>query len=198
MRDSSCRPLAGTGLTARYQSHRLEAVVCHLTFLQAAQKDGLITVTELQQNSLESIGNLGARFFVVAPTGRLLTLQDTKRSTDRFVVVPAGALAVSKVLKIEEYKPPVGSGSVGDEFRLVLGVAHDSPSEQAKALGNQYNSTEPRDVKFRAVLPAIPQPDRDRPLVAEETGGVGQVCGDLGKADDFRSARWRSETPCRE
>ena len=24
-----CRPSAGTGLTARYQSHRLEAVVCH-------------------------------------------------------------------------------------------------------------------------------------------------------------------------
>jgi len=24
-----CRPLAGTGLTARYKSHRLEAVVCH-------------------------------------------------------------------------------------------------------------------------------------------------------------------------
>ena len=29
MRDSFCRPLAGTGLTARYRSHRLEAVVCH-------------------------------------------------------------------------------------------------------------------------------------------------------------------------
>ena len=29
MRDSSCRPLAGTGLSARYRSHRLEAVVCH-------------------------------------------------------------------------------------------------------------------------------------------------------------------------
>jgi len=26
VRDSFCRPLAGTGLTARYQSHRLEAV----------------------------------------------------------------------------------------------------------------------------------------------------------------------------
>jgi len=25
-----CRPSAGTGLTARYQSHRLKAVVCHL------------------------------------------------------------------------------------------------------------------------------------------------------------------------
>ena len=30
MRDPFCRPLAGTGLTARYRSHRLEAVVCHL------------------------------------------------------------------------------------------------------------------------------------------------------------------------
>src|SRR5450432_2638820 len=29
VRDSFCRPLAGTGLSARYQSHRLEAVVCH-------------------------------------------------------------------------------------------------------------------------------------------------------------------------
>jgi hypothetical protein len=29
VRDSFCRPLAGTELTARYQSHRLEAVVCH-------------------------------------------------------------------------------------------------------------------------------------------------------------------------
>ena len=29
MREPSCRPLAGTGLTARYQSHRLQAVVSH-------------------------------------------------------------------------------------------------------------------------------------------------------------------------
>jgi hypothetical protein len=29
VRDSFCRPLAGTGLSARYESHRLEAVVCH-------------------------------------------------------------------------------------------------------------------------------------------------------------------------
>src|SRR5271165_7002258 len=27
--ETFCRPSAGTGLTARYKSHRLEAVVCH-------------------------------------------------------------------------------------------------------------------------------------------------------------------------
>jgi putative ABC transport system permease protein len=29
VRDSSCRPLAGIGLSARYCSHRLQAVACH-------------------------------------------------------------------------------------------------------------------------------------------------------------------------
>ena len=39
-----CRPSAGTGLTARYQSHRLQAVVCHsVERMEAAAERALLT-----------------------------------------------------------------------------------------------------------------------------------------------------------
>ncbi len=42
--EAFCRPPAGTGLTARYKSHRLEAVVCHSPYLQAAQPTNYVVI----------------------------------------------------------------------------------------------------------------------------------------------------------
>ncbi len=40
----------------------LKFPIAYLDFLQRAQKDGLINLTEEQQSPLESIRNMGARF----------------------------------------------------------------------------------------------------------------------------------------
>jgi hypothetical protein len=45
VRDPFCRPLAGTGLSARYQSHRLEAVVCHFDSSDKGTPSRPITIT---------------------------------------------------------------------------------------------------------------------------------------------------------
>ena len=130
-------------------SNRLRFKVQYLDVLQRAQKDGLLNLTEKLQSSLESVGNMGARFFTVSPTEKLLQLHDAKRSNDKCVAIPIGTVKVIEVLKENEYK--AGTGAPGDEFRLVIGRCRDTPTAQAKKLVG-FCTQEPQDLKFRAVL----------------------------------------------
>ena len=47
MRDSSCRPVAGTGLTVRYRSHRLQAVVFTPAFQINPEGDMVLEVRQV-------------------------------------------------------------------------------------------------------------------------------------------------------
>jgi hypothetical protein len=95
---------------------------------------------------------MGATFYVVSPTEKLLKLQDPQKSTGKFIVVPFGTMKLLEVLKEEDYKSPTPLGGAGDQFRLVLGTVHAEPSAQALTLGKSYGGIEPNDLKFRAVL----------------------------------------------
>jgi hypothetical protein len=131
---------------------RFQAV--YLQVLQKAERARLVTLSERPQNALESVGNMGARFFTVTPTDALLKLQDPKKSNDRWIAVPIGTMKVLEILKEEEYK--FAERKPGDEFRLVLGRVCDTPTPQAKALASLGVTTEPQDLKFRAVLQLNP------------------------------------------
>lgn len=122
----------------------------YLQILQKAEKAGLVTLSERPQNALESVGNMGARFFTVTPTDALLKLQSSEKSDDRWVAVPIGTMKVLEIIKEEEYK--FAERKSGDEFRLVLGRLRDTPTPQAKALASLGVTTEPQDLKFRAIL----------------------------------------------
>ena len=142
-----------SGLSSQMESrdvNQLKFTIQYLEFLQNAQKGDLLTLTERQQGSLQSIGNMGARFFTVAPTPKLLQLQDAKKNKDKFVAVPIGTIKVLEILKDDEYKFP--RGAPGDEFRLILGRVRDTPTPQAKALPQHFATTEPQELKFRAIL----------------------------------------------
>lgn len=129
----------------------LKFPIAYLDFLQRAQKDGLINLTEEQQSPLESIRNMGARFFAVTATEKLSKMKSNAQFGGNLVVW-ISTFEILQVLKDQEYKPPVGFGGAGDEFRLVLGTVRRSPTPNAITLGKFYCPTEVQELKFRAVL----------------------------------------------
>jgi hypothetical protein len=172
--------------------NQLKFQIQYLTYLQSAQTNGLLTVTEEQQNSLERIRNMGARFFKVVPTDKLSQMQAATNSDieqvlsqwlhkrDRIVAVQIGTIKVLQILKDEEYKPRVRVGGAGDEFRLVLGTVRDTPTQQAKTLGRYFATIEPQELKFRAVLQFNPFAKTYK-----------YVTADVGNPQD---AGWKTET----
>jgi hypothetical protein len=125
----------------------------YLDLLQRAQKDGLLTLAEEQQSQLDSIRNMGSRFFAVTPTEKLQKMNDApKVIAELAATVLTATFEILQVLKEQEYKPPVGFGGPGDEFRLVLGTVRRRPTPDAITLGKSYCVTEVQELKFRAVL----------------------------------------------
>lgn len=124
-----------------------------LESFQRYEKAGFLTIAEERRSPLESIRDMGARSFTVSPTNKLLQIQDPKLSSGTFAVIQAETYKVTNIIKNEEYKPPVGSGSPGDEFRLILGVILQSTTEQGKVIyGAIGYYPQPRQRKFRAIL----------------------------------------------
>lgn len=124
----------------------------YLDFLQRARKDGLLNLAEEQQGPLDSIRNMGARFFSVSPTDKLLKMDNKTPDTPGLLTVLTAEFKVLQILKDQEYKPPVGMGGAGDEFRLVLGTGRRTPTQDAITLGQSYCAIEPQELKFRSVL----------------------------------------------
>ncbi len=85
----------------------------------------------------------------VKPTEKLSKIKDQKLSTDDKLVVRISTIKVVEIIKVEEHKVP---DKPGDDFRLVLGRFRDTPTSQAKLLGPNYCTIEPKDSKFRALL----------------------------------------------
>lgn len=129
-----------------------------LPYLQNLHKCGLITLTEEQQGGMDAFFTMGARFFMVSPTDKLLQLQDDRKAGSNFVAVSLRRAEVVEILKDEEYKYPGRSGTGGDDFRLILGKAHLTSTQQAKALqAVGYDAFIGTSVlRFRAILKLDP------------------------------------------
>jgi hypothetical protein len=135
--------------------NQLKFPIQYMQQLQRAQQDGLVEFREEQQGALESIGNMGSRFFEVSPTNKLLKLQYAKKSTYNLIAVQCGTVKVLQILKDEAYQPSLQSSGTGggDEFRLVLGTILDTPTQQGMALGKMFCLVdEVTEFKFRAIL----------------------------------------------
>jgi hypothetical protein len=124
----------------------------YLDFLQKAAGDGLLTMKEKPVRDPAKNGQVSSRVFTVTPTEKLLRLHDARKSRDKFLVVPVGAMTVIEILKEEPYKLSLGVRTGGDEFKLVLGRVRDTPTEQARILGTNYATVESREVRFRALV----------------------------------------------
>jgi hypothetical protein len=120
--------------------------LAYLAFLQQAEKDGLLKLTEEQQGPLDAIRNMGSRFFTVTWTEKLSKMKFSGST------VLTATFEILQILKDQEYNPSVGFGSAGDEFRLVLGMVRSRPTPNAMALGKYYCNTEVQELKFRAIL----------------------------------------------
>ena len=125
----------------------------YLPVLQYEQRAGLLSLIEKRQSALESIGNMGARFFTVAPSAKLLQMQDAEQSSAKRVAVRNATIKVIRILKDEEYKFPGRSSAAGDEFRLVLGTFRETQTQQGKiVVPRPPGIAESIELKFRAVL----------------------------------------------
>jgi hypothetical protein len=145
-----------SGLSSQMEQEDWERLIFradYLSMLQYAQREGLLNLTERRQSTLESIGSMGARFFTVAPTEKLLQMQDAKRSSPKRIAVRVATIKVLQILKDEEYKFPGRSGAAGDEFRLVLGTFSETQTRQGKILvPRPPGIPESVELKFRAIL----------------------------------------------
>ena len=97
---------------------------------------------------------MGRRFITVSPTDKLLKLEtppyNNANTAVGFSFVSVGTMKVTEVLKEEEHKVP--GAKPGDEFRIVLGKMRETPTPAAKELAALGANTEPRELKFRAIL----------------------------------------------
>jgi len=143
----------------------------YLPTLQRAANDGLVRLAELQQNSLAQMGNMGARFFTVTPTDKLRQMSDPKESTAQWVAVPIGTIRILDIISADACK--LKTATPGDQFRLIVGLISDTPTEQAKTLGPQYATQEPQKFKMRVILQFNPF-----------TKTYTYVTGDYGKPED--------------
>ena len=98
MRDSSCRPLAGTGLTARYQSHRLEAVVSHLENFSKPPFRALKT-HEVNQRALKHLRNVFESTRLANLTADDIEMYLRQRLKQRARVKTKGGFVEKQVLK---------------------------------------------------------------------------------------------------
>jgi hypothetical protein len=111
VRDSFCRPPAGTGLTARYESHRLEAVVCHL-FVETSQ----IYLPERICISLEDrVGALRTSI-----TGAFVHGVDSDAGADDAQRTKNEAFGAA--IKAFDAEIPAAKKALKDEFRKMFGV----------------------------------------------------------------------------
>ena len=153
----------------------------YLEYLQQAEEDQLLTLSERQQNSLEQITNMGARFFKVAPTETLRQMADPKESGQKWLAVQIGAIKVLEIMSEEPCK--LRQATPGDEFILVVGLLSDTPTQHAKALGPRYGTVEPQELKFRAILQLNPFDKTYRFIIA-----------DVGRPDE---TEWKSDNVAR-
>lgn len=132
---------------------RLSFRAYYLSTLQYAQQRGLLNLSERRQSALETIGNMGTRFFLVTPTDKLLQLQDTMHSSAKRVAVRCSTIKVTGILKDEEYKFPGRNSATGDEFRLVLGTFRQTQTQQGDVVVPRPPGVpESVDLKFRAIV----------------------------------------------
>jgi hypothetical protein len=122
----------------------------YLEHLQRAEKDGLLRLAEKRQDVWGQLANQGARLFSVTPTEKLRQMADPKESDEKWLAVPIGTIKVLEIMSEEPCK--LKRATPGDEFRLVLGLISDTPTQQVKALGPEYGTIEPQKLKFRAIL----------------------------------------------
>lgn len=153
----------------------------YLDHLRLAEKAGFVTLQEHQQDPLSAIANLGARYFTVTPTDKLRKLADPAESSDTVLAVPVGRMKILEV--ISEEACVLKRTTPGDEWRLVLGLVRDTPTEQALALGRQFCSVEEQTLKFRALLHFNPFGKTYR-----------YVAADWGRPNDMG---WKSENVAR-
>jgi hypothetical protein len=143
----------------------------YLESLQQAEKDGLITLTEKNQSEMDKLLTMGARIFTATATDKLRKLIDPKESTEKWLAIPIGTMQVEEVMSEEQCK--LVKATPGDQFRLVVGLVTDTPTEQVKTLGRNYGTVETQKLKFRAILQFNPF-----------TKTYTYVVADLGKPED--------------
>jgi hypothetical protein len=122
----------------------------YLEHLQKAERDGFVTLVEKQQDALQQIGNMGARFFTVQGTQKLLSMADKDKSSDQWTQVHISRFKILEILSEAPCK--LRRSTPGDEFRLIVGRLEDTPTDNAKTLGAGYCTTERQELKFRAIL----------------------------------------------
>jgi hypothetical protein len=158
----SSRMESADSRTMRFRIEMLEA-------LQVAEKAGFLKLSELQQSSLDQIGSIGARFFIVTPTDKLRQISDPKESSEKWLAVRIGTFKIMKVISDEPCS--LKKATPGDEFRLVVGLVSQNPTQQGQSIAPAMNvgKLDVQSHKFRAILQFNPF-NKSYSLVAADLG----------------------------
>src|SRR5208283_3564764 len=139
----------------------------YMKFLSGIQKNGLIKIVKLSDNTDEH--GYGVKVYDVEWTPKALGLRDEKNSDANWLRIQLGACKVQTIVKDVEYHNP--NLSQTDDFRLVMGTYEDKPTDFGKsqeATGGAVFGV----FKFRAVIKLNP---------FNQT--YSYVTGDTGKID---------------
>lgn len=169
-----------SAMSSQMEEANLETLRLPLQYiesLQQAEKDGLITLTEKNQSEMDKLMTMGARIFTATATDKLRKLIDPRESTEKWLAIPIGTMQVEEVMSEEPCK--LVKATPGDQYRLVVGLVTDTPTEQVKTLGRNYGTVETQKLKFRAIL-------QFNPFTKTYTYCVA----DLGKPED---PGWKSD-----
>ena len=116
----------------------------YLVKLQEAEKDGLVKLTGMTNI------NFGQTILTVTATRKLQQLSDAKASDTNSLAIQVGTIKVLDIIGEEPCK--LKMATPGDEFRLIVGLVNDTPTDAVKTLGPKYGTIEPHRLKFRAIL----------------------------------------------
>lgn len=118
-----------------------------LTPLYTLKQRGLLELTQYQQSSLESIGNMGATRYSARPTEKLRDLADTAWSKDQYLIIPLGTVTLEKIVLDTSYVTP--QMTPADKYRMVLGTYHVTQSQWTKDV---FPGSKDGSYRFKAVV----------------------------------------------